>query len=134
MKAKLVFYDVPEWQFRLTKESIEFHARNAGSPEPVLTVKDPWHLHYLTASASGEYWFEYDPLGETLTVTFEGRRNSFRMGTAAFYPHWTDKLQPRAWIDLVVPLTKNGALWIYGHVESFETSRPDLPLFCRNLF
>jgi hypothetical protein len=88
-------------------------------------------ITYETALGYGKYKLCYTSLKDILIITFEGRRNSFRVGIPYLEFHWQGRFEINTPVDVILrdinllaPEVK-----FLGWVETFETSQPNKPFY-----
>jgi len=96
-----------------------------GEPQPEVYVDDD-AIIYITATGHGKYIIKANRT--ELLITFEGRRNSFRFGTPFFEVSWHDEYEVFGEVDVILRDVNPFApeIIFLGHVDSFNTSRPEM--------
>jgi len=98
-----------------------------GEPQPEVHVDDDDAIIYITASRYGRYTFKADKT--ELRISFEGRRNSFRLGTPFLGFHWDGAYEIYGEVEVILRDVNPFApeIVFLGHVDSFSTSKPEAP-------
>jgi hypothetical protein len=99
-----------------------------GYPQPTIEVQENGII-YTTASGCGQYILRACP--QELSIEFVGRRNSFRSGTPFLGFRWHGAYENNGQVDVVLKDVNPFApeIVFLGHVNSFNTSRPEAPFF-----
>jgi len=97
-----------------------------GYPQPEVRINNG-AVVYTTASGHGRYLIEGSRT--ELRITFEGRRNSFRSGIPFLGFHWDGEYAVFGEVEVVLRDVNPFApeIVFLGHVDSFNTSRPEMP-------
>jgi hypothetical protein len=97
-----------------------------GYPSPSVNIKEDGSVIYTTASGNGVYVIKGSQ--KELVITFEGRRNSFRHGIPFLGFRWDGAYEIHGEVDVILRDINPFApeIIFLGHVDSFNTSRPEM--------